>query len=281
MNSDPSPKNHGARRRLQRRKCNRPDYCSEEGIALRISEGRGQGEGPNYLPWQDARKFPSKGYRTITFSTKFGRPIHLFSILEWRVFVQLEADDRITSLKEQYPLDRELTRYFAALLGIKHTNAWQTDTVMTTDFLVTMRTAQGVRTRGIAVKKIADLGRRRVVEKLEIARACHAHLGHEFSIMTEGDLDLTLVNNLTFFRAMLRPGAISDLPRALIMAADAMMRPKAYRTPWGQMCAEADAALQRRPGTAARIARFLVASRQWPVDLTQPFNVRSPLTQIQ
>lgn len=280
MNLNPSPKNHGARRRLQCRKKNRPDYCSEEGIALRLKEGRGQGDGPNYKPWQDARKFASKGYRTITFSSTIGRPIHLFSILEWRVFVQLEADDRIISLKEQYPLDRELTRYFAALLGVRHPNAWNTDTVMTTDFLVTERTVHGVRTRGIAVKKIADLGRRRVVEKLEIARACHEHLGHQFTIMTEGDLDLTLVNNLIFFRAMLRPGAVSDLPRALIKAADAMMRPQAYRKPWGQMCAEADVALHRRPGTAARIARFLVASGQWAVDLTQPFNVRHPLTQI-
>lgn len=263
------------------RKGNRPDFTTERGIAKRHSEGRGQGEGKDYIPQLIVREFSSRGYRTVTFSVKFGRKIHLFSMLEWWVFLLLEWDPAVISLKEQFPLDRSVTREIAAMLGIKrHPRVGKVDVVMTTDFLVFIRGPGGDRKMAIAVKRLKDLRKRRVIEKLEIERAYHAAHDTEFKIMTERDISRVLVNNLDFVRQVLRPGSLLDIPAATIAAADTVMRLHLGLKTWSCMCEDCDKILDLKPGTSARIARYQIATRAWPVDLTQPITAGKPLRPI-
>lgn len=276
-----SSKKPGSHARKTRRKGNRPDFTTERGIAKRLREGRGQGEGANYIPWFLVREFSSRGYRTVTWSAKFLRKIHLFSMLEWWVFLLLEWDQAVISLKEQLPLDRDITRELAPTLGIKrHPRVGKVDVVMTTDFLVVMRSPQGDRKVAIAVKWLKDLRKRRVIEKLEIERAYHAAHDTEFKIMTERDISRVLVNNLDFVRHMLRPGSMLDIPAASMVAADTVMRPHLGLKTWSCMCEDCDKTLDLKPGTAARIARYLIATNAWPVDLTQPITAGKPLRLI-
>ncbi len=264
-----------------RRKRNRPDFTTEEGIDRRWAEGRGKGEGRDYFPWFLVPEFSSKGYRTMTMSAKFLRVIHLFSTLEWLIFLLLEAAIEIVGLKEQVPLDREETRAIAEFLKTKHPNAFGTDVVMTTDFVVKVRRPDGTTIeRAIAVKYSKDLRKRRVVEKLAIEQAYHLQQGHEFVIMTERSVPRELANNLTFVRAMLRPGAVDDISADTISRADTCMRPLLGKTAWGKMVVDCDAKLQLRPGTAARIARHQIATRAWAVDLTHPLLTRNPFRMI-
>lgn len=180
--------------RKARRKGNRPEFTTEQGIAKRWKEGRGKGEGRDYFPWFLVREFFSRGYRVMTMSAKFLRVIHLFSTLEWLVFLLLEANPDIISLKEQYPADRDQTRLITKVLKIKrHPRMYGTDVVVTTDFLIEVRTATGTIKRAIAVKWFKDLKDRRVVEKLQIEQAYHTAQGTEFIIMTERDVPRELV----------------------------------------------------------------------------------------
>lgn len=267
--------------RAARRKGNRPDFTTEHGIAKRHREGRGQGEGANYVPWFLVREFSSRGYRTVTWSTKFLRKIHLFSMLEWWVFLLLEWNPAVISLKEQLPLDRKITREIAAMQGIKrHPRVGKVDVVMTTDFLVVVRSPEGDRKLAIAVKWLKDLRNRRVIEKLEIERAYHAAHDTEFKIMTERDISRELVKNLDYIRQVLRPGSLLDIPTATVMAADTVMRPHLGLKTWARTCEDSDKALDLKPGTAARIARYQIATRTWPVDLTQPITAGKPLRLI-
>lgn len=276
-----SPEQPRSRARKARRKGNRPDFTTERGIAKRLREGRGDGDGSDYKPWFVVREFSSRGYRTVTYSRKFRRKVHLFSMLEWWVFLLLEWDPTVVSLKEQVPLDRKNTRELAAMHGIKrHPRVGKVDVVMTTDFLVVVRTPHGERKRAIAVKWLKDLRNRRVIEKLEIERAYHAAHDTEFVIMTEQDIPRILVNNLEFVRQMLRPGAMLDIPGTTIETADLAMRPYLDRRPWGSMCQDCDKTLNLKPGTAARIARYQIASRVWPVDLTHRIEAGKPLRLI-
>lgn len=260
-----------------RRKRNRPDFTTERGIARRLQEGRGSGEGSNYKPWFVIREFSSKGYRIATWSHKFGRVVHLFSMLEWWIFLMLEADPTIISLKEQFPLSRKQTRAIARLLKIRHPKVDKVDVVMTTDFVVVRRTPTGDRTEAIFVKWRKDLRRRRVVQKLEIERTYHRAEETHFVAMNETNVPRALVNNLDFVRQMMRPGSMFDISTETIAAADKIMRPTVGTKNWAAMCSECDATLCLKPGTSARIARYQIATREWPVDLTHPISASKPL----
>lgn len=215
----------------------------------------------------------------MTLSAKFGpRVIHLFSTLEWLIFLLLEANGEVVALKEQFPLDRDETRVLARALGIRrHPKAYGTDVVMTSDFIVEARRLDGSTvTRAIAVKYLKDLRKRRVVEKLEIERAYHTARGHEFVVMTERDLPRDLLRNWTFVRAMLRPESMSGISDETIAAADEFMRPLLGLKSWGELVTQCDTRLAFAPGTAALIARHHIATRAWPVDLSYPLLSRTP-----
>src|SRR4051812_20821159 len=75
-----------------------------ESIAKRIAEGRGQGVGLNYLPWHEVQDFPSRGVIHRPFGLKTGRVHHLFSDLEFTVFLIYDLLTRIIDIREQFPL---------------------------------------------------------------------------------------------------------------------------------------------------------------------------------
>jgi hypothetical protein len=60
------------------------------------------------------------------------------SDIEWRLFLHLDWCDEVSDIREQFPLDRAITRRIAEELGIRHPTNRTTKTplVMTTNFLV-------------------------------------------------------------------------------------------------------------------------------------------------
>ena len=62
-------------------------YFSEVQIARRIKEGRGQGQGKNYMPWLTVQDVPSSGRSHRVYSHKTDRVHHLLSDLELAVFL--------------------------------------------------------------------------------------------------------------------------------------------------------------------------------------------------
>ncbi|MFZ6849041.1 TnsA endonuclease N-terminal domain-containing protein [Undibacterium sp. RuRC25W] len=144
----------------------------EDKIVRFLKEGRGQGSGASYHPWLTLQEVSSLGRSSRIHSRKTGREHHLLSDIETAVFLLLDWSDSVTDIREQFPLDRNETRRIAAEMGVRHpidTHS-QTDIVMTTDFLIDMRTLSGIILIPRSVKPASELDNDRTLEKQEIER---------------------------------------------------------------------------------------------------------------
>jgi hypothetical protein len=94
---------------------------SASGIEKRIKEGRGQGRGPNYLPWLFIHDVPSKGLAWRIKGWKTGRPHHLLSDFEHNYQLIKDWDPSVIDIREQYPLlPLEETLAIAEECNIRH-----------------------------------------------------------------------------------------------------------------------------------------------------------------
>ncbi|WP_082172676.1 TnsA endonuclease N-terminal domain-containing protein [Lysinibacillus xylanilyticus] len=105
-------------------------------------------------------------------------------------------------IREQFPLERELTLKIAEDLGINHPIDKKTNTpiVMTTDCFLTMREGTSIVYKARTLKLEKDLNDERIIEKFEIERAYWEQQGIEWAIVTEKELPTAFLNNLKFLR---------------------------------------------------------------------------------
>ena len=73
-----------------------------------IKEGRGSGEGSLYKPWITVRDIPSSGRSHRVYEYKSKRTHHLLSDLELAIFLLFEWNERISDIREQFPLRLEI-----------------------------------------------------------------------------------------------------------------------------------------------------------------------------
>lgn len=112
----------------------------EKKVQRYIAEGRGKGSGPDYKPWLQYQDLSSIGRSHRIRGIKTQRIHHFFSDGEWKCFLTLQFDTKVTDIREQYPLDRLATWRCAKELGFKHPITTDgTPYVMTIDFMVTRR----------------------------------------------------------------------------------------------------------------------------------------------
>ncbi|WCK56230.1 TnsA endonuclease N-terminal domain-containing protein [Aneurinibacillus sp. Ricciae_BoGa-3] len=128
------------------------------------------------------------------------------SDLETNYFYLLDWSDYITDIREQFPLDREITLRIAETKGIKHPidTKSQTPVVMTSDFLLSgYRNGKEfvvVRT----IKPSDKLDNPRTIAKFEIERAYWEEKGINWGIVTEKEIPKTFVNNVKWVHQALR-----------------------------------------------------------------------------
>lgn len=112
----------------------------EKKVQRYIAEGRGTGSGADYKPWLQYQDLSSIGRSHRIYGIKTKRVHHLFSDGEWKCFLTLQFDPKVSDIREQFPLDRLATWRCAQELGIKHPVTTDgTPYVMTIDFMVTRR----------------------------------------------------------------------------------------------------------------------------------------------
>jgi hypothetical protein len=154
-----------------------------------IAEGRGYGDGKEYKPWIRIQDFASKGVVSRIHSQKTKRVHHLLSNNELHYFFLLEWSEKITDIREQFPLsDMEAAMWIAASAGI----VYPTDRisgfsyVMTCDFMLT--TENGLKAR--TIKQVSELSNPRVIQKLEIERRYWAGKGIDWKLVTDKEIDV-------------------------------------------------------------------------------------------
>jgi len=182
----------------------------ESDIGRRISRGFGQGQGASYVPWIQKHDFGSSGVAKELFGIKIPRPHHLLSQIEYKFFLIFEFCKAVLDIREQFPLlDRALVAILAKQMGCKAPTYCGTDTlyVMTTDFLLTVITACGMRLLALAVKP-ADFsdedGRAR--ELLALQRHYWAAYNIAFEEINEKQIPDALWRNLRWLRQGAIPG---------------------------------------------------------------------------
>lgn len=175
---------------------------TEAKISRYIKEGRGQGELALYKPWLTIQDVPSSGRVHRFIGWKTSREHHLLSDLEFNYLCFCDWADNVIDIREQLPLDREVTLQIADNLGIKHPldNKANTTIVMTTDFFLTVREGSSIVYKARTLKFEKDLNDERVIGKFEIEKCYWERQGIDWAIVTEKELPQTLLSNLKFLR---------------------------------------------------------------------------------
>lgn len=151
--------------------------------ATRYKQKRGQGILGDYIPWFLIHEISSRGVSWRVMGLKTGRIHHLLSTLEKHVLLFLDSMTCATDIREQYPLNLNVTRLIAAESGIKHPRNGEEFYTMTTDFLVDF----GNKQIAIAVKPMNRLNKR-TIQKFEIEYAYWQKLGIEWLLLTENEI---------------------------------------------------------------------------------------------
>ena len=173
----------------------------EQNIQKMIKEGYGFGVGSRYKPWINIQDVPSLGRATRIKGTKTRRQHELLSDMERNYFYILEFSDSVKDIREQFPLlPIEDTIAIASEIGIKHPKNPKTgeDIIMTTDFLITVSTADGIKEVARTIKSKDDLLNKRILEKFEIERIFWKKRNVDWAIVTEEEIDRTIANNMSF-----------------------------------------------------------------------------------
>lgn len=257
----------------------------EKKIARFKKEGRGTGRGKDYKPWLKIQDVSSLGRSTRVFCFKTGREHHCLSDLETGLFFLLDWSEAVTDLREQFPLDRAVTRALAKQMGIKHPrdNRTETDIVMTTDFLVDLRAGSRVRRVALSVKIAAELDKARVIEKQELERRYWQRENVEWYLVTDRDLPKQRIDSLRWLHEM----------RSL----EHFEQP--HPDYWNDRCSQFLAQFQRvrgglireflshlentcqfKPGEGLTVLRHLAANRLLGLDLDRPFSTGDSISRL-
>lgn len=166
-------------------------------------EKRGQGIGEDYKPWLTAKDVPSGGRKHRVLGNIVNRVHELFSDLEYDVFCTCEFSSNVIDIREQFKLEQEDTLRIAHDLGIVHPKDphTQVDIVMTTDFVLTLEDNGNIITIARAVKPFVELADFRVLEKLEIERRYWEEQNVDWDIITEKQINRTLISNISKVRS--------------------------------------------------------------------------------
>ena len=164
---------------------------TEHRIVAWTRDGRGQGERADYTPWLFTRNVKSRGRKHRMRGILHDRVMHLMSDLERNAVLHFETKAEVVDIREQFPLDREITRAIARSMGVRHPTdpATKVEIVMTTDLLVTFRLPDGrLVVRAFSVKESKDLLNPRTKQKQEIERRYWERIGVRWKPMLDNIL---------------------------------------------------------------------------------------------
>lgn len=250
-------------------------------IDRRLAEGRGHGRGGDYLPWLQIHDVASRGQANRVKSPLNGRTYHLLSQLETDWFYAFHAVSGLIDIREQFPLEIEETLEIASLLGVTHpSDPWTKEPcVATTDFVLTTRSGPREIESAVAIKMSSDLASHRTLAKLEIERVYWSARNISWRILTESELPHALVKNLRWLNPLLALPDSDDLTREQIIRMRAEMEPKVAvgGKSLVEITTECDEQLGLKPGSALCVARHLLGTRVWVVDLSVEIDPRKPL----
>lgn len=250
---------------------------TESKIARYLSEGRGSGELENYKPWIISQNFASKGRNHRPKSWKTNRKMDLFSDLEWSYMYLLDWADNVIDIREQYPLERELTTKIAEKKNISHSLDRKNGTpiVMTTDMLITVKDNNKLKYIARTVKPSEELNNLRTIEKFEIEREYWEEQGINWGIVTEKDIPTVLWQNIRDIHSCFSLNSeellwTEYLYRDLMVAEGSVLRNLDFF----------DRKYRLEDGSGLKFYKFLLARKFINVDMLQSIDFRTDVKNL-
>lgn len=248
----------------------RKQYWNSEDKNRRwIKEGRGQGTGSNYKPWLTVRDVASEGRSHRVFGHITQRTHHLLSDLELATFLLLQWRSSIKDIREQFPLDREITREISERKGIEHPHYNGVEQYMSSDFVIDSLEENKSRFV-IQVKSTEAFDNPRTIEKLEIERSYWQQKGIPFSWVTENQIPPIVFENINLLYNHIDDDLNQDdLFLHLEVYSEHLLLNKDLKVK--ELCMKLDIAYDNEPGEALYQIKRLLAQRYFHFDITKPF----------
>ena len=183
--------------------------------------------------------------------------------------------DIINCYQKGFPLVSQPYQAIAEQLNIPHPKHPKTKypIMMTTDFLVTMKTDVKTRFLAISYKSSKELNKKRVLEKLEIERRFWENRKITWQIVTEKEIDKTIINNIKKFI----PYVSWDDTKITVKKLSAIRNWLTEHVlqeemPLKEILKMCDLKYNSEAGTAQRVVLHLLATGYWQIDLYQALN---------
>ena len=255
---------------------NRGKIDQFKSMLRRLKQGRGQGSGKDYLPWLTVQDGPSLGFLVRSRGWKTARVHHFMSKLEYSYFCLLEWAPTVVDIREQYPLlPLERTLEIADRLRIKHPVHPRTKQpiVMTTDFLVDIKTDEWIVNWARTVKPSEKLASARVIEKFEIERTYWSEQGIDWGIVTEREIGKYGAMPMNV-QSLHRAWHMNELPLQSIeqlhkIEEELFEKLSAHNLSPARSAGMVDDQLGLRPGCSLAALKHFIARKLWGVDMTK------------
>lgn len=242
--------------------------------------GRGQGIGSQYLSWIRTFDVPSDGEVTRWWSNKLHRRAETLSGGETKYGQVIDWSPTVLDFHEQKPLlPLEETLDIASDLRVDHPAYRGVEKVVTIDFHL-LKLVNGLKMEVGRSYKPADLLDDRTLEKEEIARVYYERRGQDWGLVTAEDVPKVIADNARRFSTYARLDEVPGftVPDLEPFAEDFISRlAKKSDAPISHLCSEVDRKLGAISGTCLVVIMYLFSVRQWPIDITIPFEPSRPL----
>lgn len=240
----------------------------EPAIVKRLqNEKRGQGVGKHYKPFLTVQDVPSKGRIHRRPSLTHNRIVHLLSDLELAAFLLFDWQKSVIDIREQFPLNPEITIDISKRLGIKHPAYQGVIQVMTTDLLVDFNSDGQHLSKAISVKYAQDLEDERTIEKLELERRFWEGEGIEWFIFTEHEVPVHFVKNIRWLAPHMHSYDLDDSQRMFVFESILQMLEASPEEKLPVLLSELDQKQGFERGTNLKYFRHLAAQNAFQWDM--------------
>lgn len=246
-------------------------YWTEEKIQRYRKEGRGLGEGKDYLPWLTIQDCPSDNRATRCKGWKTGRNHELMNDPQTRFLFAGDWADDVIDIREHFPLDREITSEIAQKKGYKFLTQSGTPAVITTDFLITCyRDNQKIYIPHAIIQK-RKIEQPKIISKLEIEQEYWKLKNSKLVVVTEDELLKPFVSNLEWVHEHYYLEDLSDLKKDELEELIIVLLERIERSEQNlqRITNNLDKELNVIEGTFLYLVRHLIARKIIKLDMTQ------------
>ena len=200
-------------------------------------------------------------------------------------FYLLDQSERVIDIREQFPLDLIETVALAKEADLIHPPRSNPSkpVVMTTDFLITLKQPIGTKEVARTIKYSKDLADSRVLEKFEIERLYWNERKIDWGIVTELDINNTLVKNAKWLYPYLETTALpSKTTPSIIPNLTSFMLPSVRKKEASlrDITKGCDIHFGLPLGNSLALVRHLLATRRWKVNMLNPIQPEKVLDLI-